>query len=202
MLPKKRIVLLVWLLAVLPVLWLAGCAQESPEVRPTPPVDTPEEEEAAMDFKLTSSAFENGARIPEKYTADGADISPPLSWEGAPEGTQEFALICNDPDAPVGDWVHWVLYGVPADFNSLYEGISDRGILQDLGGAKQGENDFGTIGYGGPAPPKGPAHHYHFTLYALDAKTDIPPGKSDGDVKTAIADYIIAETELVGTYSR
>lgn len=179
---------------------IAGCQKQAGEA-PSPQI-MPTQEEAAMEWSLTSPALSNNARIPPKYTADGADVSPPLSWTTPPEGTVELALICNDPDAPVGDWIHWVLYGLSPDQEALSEGIPASGMLADLGGAKQGRNDFGRIGYGGPAPPRGADHHYHFRLYALDAPMNLPPGATAAELKSAMQGCILAEAEIVGLYSR
>lgn len=151
-------------------------------------------------MKLSTSAFENGGYIPQKYTGDGADVSPPLQWSGAPEETASFALICDDPDAPAGTWVHWVLFGLPADINSLSEGVAATRTLPN--GAKQGINDFGSIGYGGPAPPRGPAHRYYFKLYALDSDTSLEPGATKQQLLKAMQGKIIAEVELMGRYQR
>jgi Raf kinase inhibitor-like YbhB/YbcL family protein len=159
-------------------------------------------EEGAMAWSLSSPAFEPHGTIPARHTADGADVSPALSWPAAPEGTVEIALICNDPDAPVGNWVHWVIYGIPPDRTSLPEGVPATETLPDLGGARQGRNDFRRIGYGGPSPPRGPAHHYHFRLYALDAPTNLASGATEPQVMQAMAGHILARADLVGRYGR
>jgi Raf kinase inhibitor-like YbhB/YbcL family protein len=153
-----------------------------------------------MAFSLSSSAFAAGAEIPEQYTCDGADASPALSWRGAPAGTKAFALIADDPDAPVGTWVHWVLYDVPADTTELAKGVPTDATLRS--GAKQGVNDFRKTGYGGPCPPPGKPHRYVFTVYALDAPTGLKPGARKADVLRAIQGHVLAETELIGTYKR
>jgi Raf kinase inhibitor-like YbhB/YbcL family protein len=148
-------------------------------------------------LKMSSNAFEPGGRIPKKYTGEGADVSPPLSWSGVPEGTVELALICDDPDAPRKEpWVHWVLYKISADRSSLHEGRSEPAI--------DGRNDFGKHGYGGPMPPRGHGvHHYHFRLYALDQPLSInKPGAAKADLLKAMEGHIIAQTELIGTYER
>src|SRR5438445_12680380 len=119
----------------------------------------------AMSFQITSTAFSNGASIAKNYTCDGPDVSPSLNWTGAPAGTQSFALIADDPDAPAGTWVHWVLYNLPAGVSELPENIAKVESL-DLDGARQGRNDFRRPGYGGPCPPPGPPHRYFFKLYA------------------------------------
>ena len=120
-----------------------------------------------MSFKLSSTFFVPGGMIPKQFTCDGTDVSPALEWSGAPENTKSFSLITDDPDAPVGTWVHWVLYDLPADAKELAEGVRKDEQLSN--GARQGRNDFRRIGYGGPCPPPGPAHRYFFKLYALDA---------------------------------
>src|SRR5258708_29814808 len=127
-----------------------------------------QQEAQIMSLHVTTSAFPSEGTIPKKFTCDGPDLSPPLAWLGAPPGTQSFALILDDPDAPVGTWVHWVLYDLPADTGELPEGVARQEQLAS--GARQGRNDFGKIGYSGPCPPPGKPHRYLFKLYALDAK--------------------------------
>src|SRR6516164_7719219 len=117
-------------------------------------------------MQVSSSAVTEGTPIPKKYTADGADVSPPLQWQGTPPTAKSFALICDDPDAPRGTWVHWVLFNLPAEQRQLEEATPGVEVLAS--GAKHGKNDFGKIGYGGPAPPPGKPHRYFFKLYALD----------------------------------
>src|SRR2546425_10201022 len=119
---------------------------------------------APMAFSISSPSFQNGKDIPKKFTCDGDDVSPALSWMDPPQGSKSFALIADDPDAPRGTWTHWVLYDIPADVQELSAGIGHDESLRN--GAKQGKNDFGNIGYGGPCPPSGAAHRYHFKLYA------------------------------------
>ena len=152
--------------------------------------------EGVMPLEVKSSAFAAGGTIPRKYTGEGTDVSPPLSWSNVPEGTKEFALICDDPDAPrPTPWVHWVLYKIPASVRELPEGSS--------GGAREGRNDFGNRGYGGPMPPPGHGvHHYHFKLYALDTELDLPPGATKDQVLAAMRGHVLAQGELVGTYQR
>ena len=157
--------------------------------------------EAIMAFSLSSTAFKDGAAIPIKHTCDGADVSPPLAWSGAPQGTQGFALIADDPDAPAATWVHWVLYNLPAGTSELPENIAKVESL-DLGGARQGRNDFRRPGYGGPCPPPGPAHRYFFKLYALDAPLKLKAGAQKKDVEAALHGHVLATAQLVGTYAR
>src|SRR6059036_3887959 len=126
-----------------------------------------------MAFEVESTAFQPGGDIPKKFTCDGPDVSPALSWNDPPGAAQSFALIADDPDAPVGTWVHWVIYDLPADTKELAEGIATSETLAN--GAKQGINDFRKVGYGGPCPPPGLPHRYFFKLYALDAPTNLKP---------------------------
>jgi Raf kinase inhibitor-like YbhB/YbcL family protein len=153
-----------------------------------------------MSVELTSMAFQPGATIPKQYTGDGADQSPPLRWSEPPKGTQSLALICDDPDAPRGTWVHWILFNLPAQTRELGEGVP---TIETLGtGTKQGKNDFGQIGYGGPAPPKGKPHRYFFKLYALDVTLDLPPGATKTQLTDAMKGHVLAEGQLVGNYGR
>jgi len=151
-------------------------------------------------MQLTSSAFGQGEKIPSKFTGDGADVSPQLAWPVAPFGTRSFALICDDPDAPRGTWVHWVLFNIPSDQQALDEGMPATEKLAN--GALQGTNDFGKIGYGGPAPPPGKPHRYFFKLYALDAILPLPAGSSKSQLENAMKGHVIDEGELMGTYQR
>lgn len=127
-------------------------------------------------------------------------MSPPLEWRGIPDGTRQLALICDDPDAPAGTWVHWVLYGLDAASTQLPEGVPAQGTLQ--GGARQGTNDFKKIGYGGPCPPRGRPHRYFFKLYALDAEVALAPGARKAELERAVRGHILAQGELMGTYQR
>jgi Raf kinase inhibitor-like YbhB/YbcL family protein len=166
------------------------------------PVVTPsgQQEAPIMSLQLTTSAFPSHGTIPKKFTCDGPDGSPPLAWGGAPPGTQSFALIVDDPDAPVGTWVHWVLYDLPANTKELAEGVPKQEQLSN--GARQGRNDFRKIGYGGPCPPPGNPHRYFFKLYALDKKLDLQAGASKAEAESAMKGHILAQAELVGRYSR
>ena len=152
-----------------------------------------------MDIKITSSAFEEGGLIPAKYTCDGADISPPLRWEAVPEGTKSIALISDDPDAPVGTWVHWVLFNLPAETRELAENIPADQILPN--GARQGTSGFGRIGYGGPCPPSG-THRYFFKIYSLDAELDLAAGARKPELVKAMEGHIIGQGQLIGRYKR
>ncbi len=151
-------------------------------------------------FQISSAAFSGNQMIPKKFTCDGADVSPELGWKDAPAGVKSFALIMDDPDAPVGTWVHWVLYNLPADAKELPEGVTKQEQLPD--GSVQGRNDFRKIGYGGPCPPAGKLHRYFFKLYALDTKLGLKPGASKSDVERAMKSHVLGETELIGRYGR
>ena len=153
-----------------------------------------------MKIELSSSAFQEGETIPKQYTGDGKNISPPLRWAAPPQGTESFALICDDPDAPRGTWVHWVLFNLPPDQRQLSEAVPPQEELAD--GAKQGKNDFRNIGYGGPAPPPGKPHRYFFKLYALDRQLDLKPGVTKGELETALKGHVLAEGQLMGRYGR
>ena len=154
-----------------------------------------------MKIEVTSSAFTEGASIPVKYTCDGDDASPPLRWSGVPEGAKSLALIADDPDAPGGTWVHWVLYAIPPDVTELEEGIPTTEGLPNA--AKQGVTDFKRIGYGGPCPPPGHGfHRYFFKVYALDSETDLKPRATKSDLLGAMNGHILAEGRLIGTYER
>jgi Raf kinase inhibitor-like YbhB/YbcL family protein len=153
-----------------------------------------------MTIELSSPAFTESQTIPKQYTADGKDVSPPLRWKNSPEGTKSFALICDDPDAPRGDWVHWVLFNLPADQKELEEGAPAREDLPS--GGKQGKNDFRKVGYGGPSPPAGKPHRYFFTLYALDAPLDLAAGVSKSQLVAAMKGHVLAEGRLMGKYGR
>jgi hypothetical protein len=149
---------------------------------------------------VTSSAFPAEGAIPTKYTCEGANVSPPLSWTGLPANTKSVAVICDDPDAPSGTWVHWVLYNLPAPTTSLAEKMDTAPTLPN--GARQGINNFGKIGYAGPCPPEGKAHHYFFKVYALDSVVILKPGATKNDLLSAMHHHILAEGLLMGKYQR
>jgi Raf kinase inhibitor-like YbhB/YbcL family protein len=152
-----------------------------------------------MGIKIESSAFKEGDMIPVKYTCDGEDVSPPLRWGDLPGGTNSIALISDDPDAPVGTWVHWVLYKLPPDVKALPENIPPKKALEN--GAVQGTNDFRKLGYGGPCPPRG-THRYFFKIYALDTKIDLPPGATKAQLVKAMEGHILDSGQLMGKYKR
>jgi len=150
-------------------------------------------------LKLISPAFKHGGKIPKRYTCDGEDISPPLKWNGVPKGTKSFAIICDDPDAPMGTWVHWVYYNIPVEVRSLPENIAPE-ENPAIGGV-QGINDFKRIGYGGPCPPWG-THRYFFKLYALDEMLDLPSRLTKEELLRSIEGHILDKAVLMGIYSR
>lgn len=153
-----------------------------------------------MSFTLRSPAFEPWKSIPTKYTLDGDNISPPLMWNGVPEGTKSLALIVDDPDAPTGTWVHWVLYNLPGNISVLPEGIPPQETIEH--GAFQGVNDFKEVGFGGPSPPPGEMHRYFFKLYALDFKVNLSPGATKEALVKSLVGHIMDCTELIGRYGR
>ncbi len=158
--------------------------------------------EVIMALLLTSGAFQAGASIPSRFSCEGADVSPALAWSGTPSGTAAFALVVDDPDAPAGTWVHWVLFNLPGTLTSLPEGVEKTDAPKGLGGALQGKNDFRRVGYGGPCPPPGRAHRYFFRLYALDAALPLRAGADRRSVDAAMRGHVLAETTLMGTYAR
>jgi Raf kinase inhibitor-like YbhB/YbcL family protein len=153
-----------------------------------------------MTLSLTTTAFATNGPIPARYTCDGEDRSPPLTWSDAPAGAAAFALIMDDPDAPRGVFTHWVLYNLPGDARELPEGVP--GVERLPSGALQGMNDFGRVGYGGPCPPPGPAHRYRFTLYALDTALNLGPRATKQAMLDAMRGHVLAEGRLIGTYQR
>jgi hypothetical protein len=153
-----------------------------------------------MPLELKSPDFSSGGIIPKQFTCDGADMSPALEWNDPPAATKSFALVADDPDAPVGTWVHWVLFNLPASARSLAQNIPKKEQMVD--GSFQGRNDFGKIGYGGPCPPPGKPHRYFFKLYAVDTKLNLKPGANKKDVERAIQGHILAQGEWMGRYAR
>ncbi len=150
-------------------------------------------------MKLTSTAFNEGGMIPEKYTCDGADISPALAWSDVPDGVNTFALVCDDPDAPVGDWVHWVIYNIPGEVRSLPEKLPAEDSLAD--GACQGINDFRKTGYGGPCPPGG-VHRYYFRLYALDVALPCEDKMTKKKLLELMKGHVLNDAVIMGRYKR
>ncbi len=160
----------------------------------------PVQSASSPNLKVTSTAFGDGKAIPKKYTGDDKDVSPALQWSAPPAGTKSIAISCEDPDAPVGIWWHWIIYNIPPDVKSLKEGIEKTETLAN--GASQGTNDFKKVGYNGPAPPPGAMHHYHFKVVALDTKLLLKPGCTKTEFAGALRGHVLGSGELTGTYSR
>ena len=154
----------------------------------------------AHTMQLTSTAFSSGQPIPPAYTCDGKNVSPPLKWSGAPAGTKSFVLIVDDPDAPKEVWSHWVVYDLPAATTELPENIAQGQYIDGKG--RQGMNDFKHLGYGGPCPPAGKAHHYVFKIHALDTTLDLKPGATKREIEAAMLRHVIAQGQLIGIYQR
>jgi Raf kinase inhibitor-like YbhB/YbcL family protein len=155
----------------------------------------------AMAFELTSTAFAPNQVIPAKYTCEGADVSPPLAWKDPPPATKSFALVCDDPDAPPGTWVHWVVWDMPPTLRGLPENLPKTPTLED--GTRQGTNDFKRTGYGGPCPPPGHGpHRYVFKLYAIDSVLGVAPGSTKSALEKAITGHTLARADLIGRYER
>ncbi len=152
-----------------------------------------------FNIKITSPVFSEGGPIPSRYTCDGENISPPLAWDLMPAGTKSLALVSDDPDAPMGVWVHWVAYNLPASLKGLKEGVPPSDTI--AGGGRQGVNDFGKFGYGGPCPPGG-THRYFFKLYALDAELPFSERMSKEALEAAMKGHILGQGQLMGKYAR
>jgi Raf kinase inhibitor-like YbhB/YbcL family protein len=152
-------------------------------------------------MRVSSTAFDEGGMLPPRFSCDGSGVSPPLEWTDVPDGTQHFALICEDPDAPSGVFTHWLLYDLSAGSRELEEDVPKDAVLSV--GARQGANSFGNIGYGGACPPTGdPEHRYFFKLYALDSYLGIRPAASKNELLDAMRDHVLAEAQLIGKYKR
>jgi len=153
-----------------------------------------------MTLSISSPGFQEGERIPAKYTCQGQDISPQLDWSGVPKEAKSLALIMDDPDAPGGIFTHWVIFNIPPDSLKLPEAVPTEPQLP--GSARQGKNDFSTIGYSGPCPPPGRPHRYRFTIYALDKQLDLKAGASKEQLIEAMGGHILNQARLTGTYQR
>lgn len=202
-----------WFIACLSLLLLTACgAPATPEIvapttEATQPLATQTAQvevpistmEANVPFELTSTAFLAGEAIPAKYSCDGEDISPPLLWGTPPASTQSFALIMDDPDAPVGTWVHWVVFNIPAEVRSLPEAMLPGMKFNDVA-ALFGTNSWGRSSYGGPCPPSG-THRYFFKLYALDTMLGLDAAAGKNQVLEAMEGHVLVQVELMGTYS-
>lgn len=186
LIPLCLLLLLLWAMAPLPL--PSASAQASAKGAST------------MGFALRSPDFANGADIPKQFTCTGEDRSPALEWLDAPAGTKSFALIADDPDAPVGTWVHWVIFNIPGSAHSLPGAVEKKDQLAD--GSRQGQNDFRKIGYNGPCPPPGKAHRYFFKLYALSGDLSLSRGATKSDVEHAMEGHILGHAEWMGRYRR
>ena len=154
-----------------------------------------------MSFAVKSTAFSNGSEIPRQYTCSGENVSPSLSWSEVPPQARALALIADDPDAPAGTWTHWIMWNIPAHATALSEGVPpSQELLHN--GARQGKNDFGRIGYGGPCPPPGRPHRYFFRLYALGAMLDVKSGAARSELETAMMPHVVAQAEWMGLFKR
>jgi len=153
-----------------------------------------------MAFRISSTSFADGGDIPKKFTCDGADVSPQLAWSEPPSGTRSLALLADDPDAPGGNWNHWILWNMPAETRHLAEGVSKTAQLPD--GSRQGVNDFHKVGYNGPCPPPGKPHRYYFKLLALDARLDLKGNSVKRELEAAIQGHILAQSQWMGRYGR
>ncbi|EEF57031.1 YbhB/YbcL family Raf kinase inhibitor-like protein [Pedosphaera parvula] len=158
------------------------------------------EEQGTNTLKLSSASFSDGQPIPEKYTCEGKNFSPPLSWNGGVPGTKTFALTCVDPDAPGGTWTHWIIYNLPENVTELPENISK--VEAPPSGGRQGVNSFHKVGYSGPCPPRGQTHHYIFEVYALNEQLQLKSKASRKDFEAAIKGHVLARGRLVGTYQK
>jgi hypothetical protein len=189
------------LTAVFPFV-VMGCKPSAQEPH-TLPGQTNQIGDVSMSLTIRSAAFDHNGSIPTRYTGDGEDLSPPLTWSDLPENARELALIMDDPDAPTPEpWVHWVIYKIPATATTLPENVPAPATVSEPAGAVQGKNSWGNIGYGGPAPPRGPVHHYHFKLFALDAALEASSGLTKTQLLSAMEGHVLAWGELVGTYQR
>ncbi|HEY2472962.1 MAG TPA: YbhB/YbcL family Raf kinase inhibitor-like protein [Terracidiphilus sp.] len=182
-----RILLLLAFLLAVP--FLAGCRHSESAIAAA----------AGATLTLSSTSLQDG-KVPRECTCDGDDASPPLKWAAPPTGAKSFALTVTDPDAPSGTFTHWVLFNLPAGSNSLSQGVPKQGQLSD--GSRQGRNDFGKLGYGGPCPPRGNPHRYVFTLYALDGALDVNQGSSRSQLESAMSGHILAQGEMTARYGR
>jgi len=180
------------------MLVVAGCATR-PGVSAQNSASTSTPPTTAGSIKLTSTAFKEGELIPRQYTCDGVNVSPSLEWSGVPKTARTLVIIADDPDAPSGTWVHWVLYNLPADNIGMVENLPATDELR--AGGFQGKNDFGKIGYGGPCPPSG-THHYFFKIYALDSELSLKAGATKAEVEKSMGGHVVSQGQLMGMYRR
>ncbi len=182
-------------LTLVALLTFAGCTTGPQPLPPEPPAKQSSNQKS--EIKVTSAAFKEGQPIPRQYTCDGVNVSPPLEWSGVPKNAKTIAIIADDPDAPAGTWVHWVLYNLPAENIGFVENVAVGETLK--AGGFQGKNDFGKIGYGGPCPPRG-THRYFFKVYALDAELPLNAGATKADVEKTFEGHLVGQGQLMGTY--
>jgi len=180
-------------------MFASSACNNRPQQGAPPQVTPATQQQQKSELKLTSTAFKENEAIPRGYTCDGANVSPPLEWSGVPKSAKTIAIIAEDPDAPSGTWVHWVLYNLSADGLGLIENTPQTETLQ--GSGVQGKNDFDKIGYGGPCPPSG-THRYFFKFYALDSELPLKPGATKAEVEKAMEGHIVGQAQLMGTYRR
>ena len=194
---KSRVVLL----GLVMIASLPACSNRSGSSAGKPSTQNQNQDQSqnAKDIKLSSTAFKDGEAIPSQYTCDGVNVSPPLEWSGVPKSAKTVAIIADDPDAPAGTWVHWVLYNLPGENIGMVENLPATDNLK--AGGFQGKNDFEKIGYGGPCPPSG-THRYFFKIYALDIDLPLKAGATKVEVDKAMAGHVVAQGQLMGTYRR
>lgn len=178
------------ILVLIPVI-ISGCIEKYEKI---------EEVTTMQTILITTEAFRQGETIPSRYSCEGDDISPPLTWNGVPANAKSIVLIMDDPDAPSGTFVHWVLFNIPAETQHLTEGIPSGKVLGD--GSRHSMTDFGRTGYGGPCPPSGKPHRYFFRIYALDTQLDLSAGVSRKQVEIAMKGHVVAQGELMGKFGR
>jgi hypothetical protein len=187
----------IFAITILLSLALAGCSTGPQPLPPQPPAQQSPNQKS--EIKVTSVAFQQGQPIPRHYTCAGVNISPPLEWSGVPKTAKTIAIVADDPDAPAGTWVHWVLYNLPADNIGLVENVPVSETLK--AGGFQGKNDFGKIGYGGPCHPSG-THRYFFKLYAVDAELPLKAGATRAELEKALEGHVLGQGQLMGTYAK
>lgn len=191
--PKAITLLLLMMLLV-----VTGCATR-PQVSAQNSAPTSTPQSTNVSIKLTSTAFKEGEPIPRQYTCDGVNVSPSFEWSGVPKPAKTLAIVADDPDAPAGTWVHWVVYNLPADNIGMVENLPATENLK--AGGFQGKNDFGKIGYGGPCPPSG-THRYFFKIYALDSELPLKAGATKAEVEKAMEGHVVSQGQLMGTYRK
>lgn len=182
-----------FLFLILTLAFIIGCAKQQEQIGQQEKNIETEKTYEAVNMKLTSSAFASNGAMPSEFTCDGADASPPLAISDVPKNAKSLALIMDDPDAPMGTFVHWVVWNIPPDTKEIKKSFEPSGV--------QGKTGFGKLGYGGPCPPSG-THRYFFKLYALDTELNLPEGSTKKDLERAIQGHIIQQAQLMGTYKR